>query len=53
MEDEVGHVSGLALSRHEKSSCPCFYLVPSHTSVRGNLASFGSERTKTRNLANV
>ena len=50
----MGHVSGLALSRqHEKSSCPCFYLVPSHTSIRGNLAPYGNERTKAQNLANV
>lgn len=54
MEDEAGHVAGLALSRqHEKSSHPCFYLVPSHTSIRGNLAPYGNERTKTQNLANV
>lgn len=53
MEDEVGHVS-LALSRqHETSSRPCFHLIPSHKSVRGSLAPYGNERTKTQNFTNV
>lgn len=46
MGDEVGHVSFVLSRQHEKSSHPCFHLVPSHKSVRGNLAPYGNEKTK-------